>query len=133
MYEGDSFINLGDHWLKKSIADLINSTFTPASMVMDLLFQPLFNWIFNDLLHPYILHRLIIPFDLMGYGKYEYDVDYLFTKRPIVKEDALEIFWNAGVNILHQPVYAELPHKELKFIENEKLGFQLAISDFVSN
>jgi hypothetical protein len=44
--------------------------------------EPVFNFVYDKVLEPYILHSgdIIMPVDFYGFGDVEYDIDLAFTK-----------------------------------------------------
>lgn len=51
----------------------------------------------------------------------------------MVSKDAIELYLNGGVYVLNEDNYAKLPEKQLQFIDNHNLGFQVSVSEFTVN
>ena len=102
LYEGDSVLYLGDNLFMQWVAASINYTFKPFSVIADLAFAPTFNFLYDKVLEPYVLHsgEIIVPFDFMGFGDLEYDFDLGFSKPPRVTNDSLEIYLNGDLSVL---------------------------------
>jgi hypothetical protein len=109
--EGDSKFFLGNGFFRKFVASLINYTFMPLSYLVDRFMEPVFNFVYDKVLEPYILHSgdIIMPVDFYGFGDVEYDIDLAFTKQPLVTNDSIEIYLNAGITVLNEYLYDQLP------------------------
>jgi hypothetical protein len=123
LYEGDSVLYLGDNFFMNFIAGCINYTFKPLSLTADIAFAPTVNFLFDNILEPFILHsgEIILPFDFLGFGDLEYDINLGFSQKPKITNDSLEIFLDGGISVLGEE--NEYPKKPLRFIDDEDLGF----------
>ena len=115
------------------MAASINYTFKPISLVADIAFAPSFNFLFDNIFEPYFLHsgEIILPFDYFGFGDLEYDFNLGFSQKPKVTNDSLEIYLDGSISVLGEK--NEWDQKPIRFIDDEGLGFQIAVSDYVVN
>ena len=111
-YQGDSTIYLGENFILKFIADVLNFSFKPTSILSDLFFVPLFEFLFNYIIEPVFFHsgEIIIPADILGIGSVEYDLDFGLPIAPkVTNDDAIEVYFNGGTYIMDEKSYAPLP------------------------
>ena len=115
------------------IASTINYSFKPLSLIADIALAPTVNFIWDRILEPFVLHsgEFILPFDFLGFGSLEYDFNLGFSQKPRVTNDSLEIYLDGSISVLGEENEWEV--KKLQFIQDEDLGFQVAISDYVVN
>lgn len=97
--------------------------------------SPVANFIVNDIIQPILFKTgdVILPVDFLGFGKVEYDFDVSMTRPLLITNDSLEAYMNGGIYILTEDNYAKLPTRELQFIDNPDLGFQVSFSEFFLN
>lgn len=133
--EGDSAWFFGPSLFMKFLAASVNFPLKPTTYLTNQFFEPIFNYWYEEIFEPYIIHsgEIVLPFDYFGFGTLEYDWDLAFTKPPVVTEDSVEIYLDAGLTVLNEYLYDIPPQHEMSFIDNENLGFQMCISDFVVN
>jgi hypothetical protein len=62
----------------------------------------------NDIFIPIFFHsgEAIIPTDIVGLGKLEYDIDFGLPFSPRVTNEALEIYMDGGISVLNEASYA---------------------------
>ena len=123
--EGDSAWFFGSSLFGEFVAASVNFPLKPMTVIANRFLEPVFNFYYEEILEPYIFHsgEMIIPLDFLGFGNLEYDWDLAFTKSPIVTDDSVELFFDAGVTVLNEFLYDIQPQKQMNFIDNEDLGF----------
>ena len=106
--EGDSKLDLGDNFLLKAIADVFNWGFKPTALLADIALQPTWDFLANDIISPIFFHsgEAIIPADIVGLGKLEYDIDFGLPYSPKVTKDAIQIYLDGGISVLNEESYA---------------------------
>ena len=133
--EGDSFLYFGDAFAARVGSYMFEYLVIPVRYLFDYYAETVFNTYMNMFLEPIFLRfgDIVVPIDFAGFGNLEYEIDIAMPLSPTVTDSSLQLYFDAGIYAMNENSFTEPPEKALKFIDDDNLGFQVAISEFMVN